>query len=543
MGSTCSVVPGPSPPVPTSVKTGVPATGAQKGPSGAGVGGSTSARQKFQDRRMDLVGPTTNTYRRTQDGDGSADAHSSGANPLDSRGRVVDSIPETIEPNEISLPVARVQRPKTNRPFAELLSKSLLLRYHPDRVAMFTRLRGGCTTPEGVDIPSIKDRLVLRRQEEVFDRLEGAGHLYFVAPERPLPLPIAQIASIDVTAALQMMSQSMAMSGREVTPHTAASELRRHLSIARAQLKTDIAAVAGFVGAVDLDAATLACQQVLAICKRYGLNKLLAVALQIYLCMNDILVIESIGTTFEEAVRAYLAEDHTDAQASGAAATIPDLTTVLELYTLLIGGHPVGTALSAAPTDTDPTRSRDPSVGQPQHATSPQHSNFSAPTAAHPPPLVASAAEGGKGSGSWEHHEMHPVRGQDSDSTRTESHPKFQPTLASPYNFSGSETGIVMLRSQNGGGRHLGSSQNSVLRLSSTGTAVTGGALSTGSFLHMTEFQLPKVLADEGAKEVQLQLIEQVNLMLEVQQMLFDTLEYLIKVAKFHVEEGWRDVV
>lgn len=525
MGTTCSVVPHVAEPSRANGSEGSGGAGANGGPSShphksadskPAVPLKNQQPVKSGDKRLNLVGgaalqmelqaasPTSGGVTNPLAAGGAGGGNNSGGKQPNHN----STSNSDGDGNEIAMPMSRTNRPTTSRPFAELLSRSLLLRYHPDRVNMFNRIRGGTTTDEGYVIPTMRERLSIRRQEALMDRYEGAGNLYFVQPERPLPIPLVYIPTLDVDALNRTLVAGMTQMRKEITQVSLAVETKQQLLAVRAQIKSEVRAISTCVNCIDLDGATVATQRLLSYSKRFGLLKLLAIGLQIFLCINDILVIESVGSTFEEAVRAYLGSVEHKKDPTGAGGTskdIPDLTTVLELYQLLLGQHPNNPALSMMAPPTEADSAAKVSI----HGIS-----LAVPKASGDTAVVSSSAD---------------------------SSVKGTPMSNMSCSDSGVLQPMMMSHSQARAAQMLGSSTSSALRHlnSSSGTTVTGGMLSTGSFLQFHEFHMPKVLEDDGAREVQLQLIEQVNLMLELQQMLWDTLEYLVHVVRYNAEQDW----
>jgi hypothetical protein len=230
---------------------------------------------------------------------------------------------------------------------------------------------------------------------------------------------------------------------------------------------------------------------------------------------------------------------------------VPDLTTVLELYTLLIGGYQDQQRAPVVSSAREPTCNRQRSASETSHI---------------PVDSSVTSSNGGKvmslqhislGVNGRTHSGGIPLQGAAMHSTTADSttlmgsgvvahsahehHSQFQPTLFAPFNVSGSETGIALAGISHGktSGTTESVASAAVLRqsTSASGTAISGGQLSTGSFLQLQEFHLPKIVGGDNAQlELQLQLVEQVHLLLEVQQMLQDTLDYLVHVLRYHVD-------
>ncbi|CUG84982.1 Hypothetical protein, putative [Bodo saltans] len=475
----------------------------------------------------------------------------------------------------VDTPVSAIrERPRSTRTFPDLIANSLLLRYHPDRVAMFSRLRGGFVTPEGISIPTMQQRLAARAGEYETGLYEGAGHLYFLAPERPLPIPITAVPPVDMNAAVAGWAEHIRRGGMpemEEAMREAQRNLGAHLAQTQVSVLQYVDGVRDGIAHMDFDVAIAACQQCMRIFSQNNMLRPLAVALQLLLTLNDILVIEHVGHTFEEAVRAYLHKAAagtmpTTSSAGGASADekpqeIPDLTTVLELYTLLNGGyHDANRNNTGAAPMNGGSSSR--SVGP----------RVQSASRGHVPSLTSSFGAGGTGTRvslqqisvmcndeqnqqrqMQQQQQVSPQQPQGrvvAEAALSPQPPPFQPTLFAAFNASASETGIVVATMSHT--RFNSSSITSAagaLRqsTSATGTAVSGGQLSTGSFLQLQEFHLPKIVGANGLGgvggaegddnvqlELQLQLVEQVHFLLEVQQLLHDTLEYLVHVLHYH---------
>lgn len=358
--------------------------------------------------------------------------------------------------------------------------------------------------------------------------MTGLGHLFFLSSEKPIPVPITEIAVFDKQVAAKTVATLLAAHKRDVTPTSVAAELKRQIDAASLSIKSECTSIHSAIFSGDFDTGMSLCQRVMMLCKQLGLLRIKAIALQIFLSINDILVIENIGSTFEEAVRKYLmtTENH---QGELAHREVPDLTTVLELYTLLVGGadrNPaattgsvsrsqisVGTALSAAASPQQQSRNN------PHNATT-SSSNPSANSA-----TTGSSNQSGNGTIL----SSQPPIGM---ATANISQARFQPTLLKPYDMAGSETGIhlplrggVMSITSQHAGHEMHSSTASTMM--SAGSSFLGPQAANG-------LGMPVILRDDGQHEEQRQLIEQVRAMLELQQLMLETLDYLLGVLRHH---------
>lgn len=574
MGATCSVIPE----VPANRDALNAKAAKQRNQSSTSIEENGSSTERLglgsDDRRMDLVGPAghSGSYRkRFMSVKSTAGCNTKNTDEFDAmpQAQSTQGQPSLTDATTMALtnanPTPVRERPKSTRQFHDLIANSLLLRYHPDRVTMFSRLRGGCVTPEGVQILTIRERLDRREEESSTGEHKGEGHLYFLDPERPLPVPLAAIPPIDISAALAAWieyTQCTLVPDRLEAERLARQNLSVHLTTIQASLLESIESLQRGVSTMDFDAAFAACQQCMVVLRQNNILQPLAIALQVLLTMNDILVIEHVGHTFEEAVRAYfqrseVANDTMDDKGQ----EVPDLTTVLELYTLLNGGYQdkqrisrnVGSASSRrqlGSTHTSNIRVEGAEVTE-LHC---RVANLDGSTVADEGSNVAKLSLRQISLSANAHDEAPLPRGSSPNATLTaggslsastnhhhNTTNAFQPTLFAPFNVSNSETGIAlaaMSHTRTSHGASVASAHGLMVHSNSaSGTAVSGGQLSAGSFMQLQEFHLPKVIGgDNVQQEIQLQLVEQVHVLLEVQQMLHDTLDYLIRVLQFHIE-------
>jgi hypothetical protein len=541
---------------------------------------STNSRT-MGDRRFDIVGPPSGvqsgSYRQKRgSGNGSPDnfISSSAAPQALQEQYATNCVPSILPPSSLTdgtatgltnntgvdthTPASTVrERPRSTRLFPDLIANSLLLRYHPDRVAMFSRLRGGFVTPEGIALPTMQQRLAARAREYETGLYEGAGHLYFLAPERPLPIPITAVPPVDMTAAVAGWTDHIRQGGMpdlDDAIRQARKTLATHLAQTQLTVLQHVDGVRDGIARMDFDVAIAACQHCMRIFSQNNMLRPLAVALQLLLTMNDILVIEHVGHTFEEAVRGYLQKASTGGGGTSAddkPQEIPDLTTVLELYTLLNGGYH--------------DQSRNNTGAAPMNGGSSSRSaapRLQSTSQGHVTSLTSSFGAGGTGNrvslqqisvmcnDDAVKHSQQPLSQHPQETPVPQ--PPFQPTLFAAFNASASETGIAVatLSHTRFNSSSITSAAGALRQsTSATGTAVSGGQLSTGSFLQLQEFHLPKIVGANGLGgtgadgddnvqlELQLQLVEQVHFLLEVQQLLHDTLEYLVHVLHYYSDQ------
>ena len=221
----------------------------------------------------------------------------------------------------------------STKTFSEVLAGSFLLRYHPQRSEMLQALQGGSTSLGAVPSPKVRNDLRIREIES--QMFVGEGQLYFTDTLAPIPVPIQFIEPILIGKACSFFAVTASSGNRSEI----ISSLQRPWLLQRTAFTFALDQIQRAIDDRDVDRAMLLSRKMRISAQDCGLQQLQAVLLQLYLLLNDILVVEFISVSFHGAL-AHFETHHSLLQQSfhpcgeESEAVPPDISSVLELFSM-----------------------------------------------------------------------------------------------------------------------------------------------------------------------------------------------------------------